>query len=144
MRVGIICAGDREVAPDLLTGFHPWLKSIFFQVDPGLLQPACQAAQRITGTGRVYFGRMVTGGAFITDDVRQQINQRFAPLSVDMETAAIAHVCYVNRIPFLAIRTITDTPSHRGEIHFVENCRQATAIARDVTVALLDELRGED
>ncbi len=59
---------------------------------------------------------------------------------MDMETASIAHVCYVNRIPFLAIRCITDTARHSGVGCFEENCAKASAIAKDITVALLEEM----
>lgn len=55
------------------------------------------------------------------------------PLTVDMETAAIAHVCYVNIIPFLAIRCITDTAKHSGVEHFEQNCKRASDIAKDIT-----------
>ena len=90
-----------DVAPDILTEFHPWM----------------------------------------TDEGRQKINQEFAPLTVDMETASIAHVCYVNRIPFLSIRCITDTAEHSGLDNFDENCAKASVIAKDITVALLTEIK---
>ncbi len=57
---------------------------------------------------------MVTGEKFIEDDMRDIINQKYSPLSVDLETASIAHVCYVNNIPFILIRSITDTATHSG------------------------------
>ena len=38
-----------------------------------------------------------------------------------METASIAHVCYVNKIPFLSIRCITDTAEHKGVENFEKN-----------------------
>ena len=41
---------------------------------------------------KVVWGRMVTGEAFISDDGRKEINDKYSPLSVDMETASIAHV----------------------------------------------------
>lgn len=62
-------------------------------------------------------------------------------MTVDMETAGFAHVCYVNGIPFLAIRCITDTAEHSGEGNYEKNCKRASVIARDITVALLDEMR---
>ena len=31
-------------------------------------------------------------------------------LAVDMETAAIAQVCHMYRVPFLSLRIISDTP----------------------------------
>ena len=62
----------------------------------------------------MHWGRMVTGETFITDEGRQKINDKFAPFTVDMETASIAHVYNVNRIPFISIRCITDTDACRG------------------------------
>ncbi|MFR2156708.1 MAG: hypothetical protein ACLS43_06090 [Evtepia gabavorous] len=47
---------------------------------------------------------------FLADEGgREAIRAAWHPLSVDMETAAVAHVCYVNQVPFLAVRTLTDT-----------------------------------
>ena len=43
-----------------------------------------------------------------------------------METASVAHVCYVNNIPFLAIRSITDTESKSGIDNFQVNCVSAS------------------
>ena len=132
-----------DVAPHILTGFHPWMETEFFKADPRLLQWSRQAVKTLGMENRVYWGRMATGEAFITDEGRQTINRRFAPLTVDMETAAIAHVCHVNSIPFLAIRTVTDTADHRGSEQFEQNCTKAAAIARDITMALLAEMKKE-
>lgn len=44
------------------------------------------------------------------------------------------------KIPFIAIRSITDTESHSGSEYFEENCEKASKIAKDITVALLEEL----
>lgn len=132
-----------DVAEHILTGFHPWMESVFFPSDPSLLMLTEAACKRIQGIGKIRFGRTVTGEAFITDEGRNEINQRFHPLSVDMETAAVAHVCYVNRLPFLAVRTVTDTPERRGVGEFEKNCGKASAIAKDITLALIDELDAE-
>ncbi|HIV34728.1 MAG TPA: hypothetical protein IAA11_05665 [Candidatus Blautia intestinigallinarum] len=58
---------------------------------------------------------------------------------INVETASVAHVCYVNQIPFLSVRCITDTPQHSGVENFEENCAKASSIAKDITVALLKE-----
>lgn len=132
-----------DVAPHILTDFHPWMDTVFFKADAHLLQLSRQAVNSLALESGVYFGRMVTGEAFVTDEGRQAICQRFSPLTADMESAAIAHVCYVNRIPFLSIRCVTDTADHSGAEAFETNCGKAAAIARDITLALLAELRRE-
>ena len=115
-----------DVAEAILTESHP----------PSAVRVVCLRSRsarslqacRGKGPGRVHFGRTVTGEAFITDEGRAEINARFAPLTVDMETAAMAHVCYVNRVPFAAIRSVTDTADHSGIGTFEENCARASAV----------------
>lgn len=129
-----------DVEPHILTGFHPWLEQPGFSCDEQLLKLSRIAAEKLPY--RIVWGKMVTGEAFITDDGRAEILKAHAPLTVDMETAAVAHVAYVNRVPFLSVRCITDTADHSGTGYFEENCPKASAIARDVTLAILAELRG--
>ena len=88
----------------------------------------------------VLFGTMVTGEQFIEDEKREEINQKFDPLSTDMETAGVAHVCYVNRIPFLAVRTITDTVTHQGIETFDQNCEAASEISAEIVLGILGQL----
>ncbi len=83
---------------------------------------------------------MVTGESFITDEGRLKINESYTPFTVDMEPAAIVHVCHVNSIPFLSIRCIMDTAMHNGICNFEENCSEASAIAKNITLALLKEV----
>ncbi|HFS5812021.1 TPA: hypothetical protein ACH0TE_004782 [Citrobacter farmeri] len=73
----------------------------------------------------VVVGRMATGEKFIDNHGREDIIASYNPLCVDMETASIVHVCYVNRIPFSAIRTISDTPKECGNEVFEKNCQYA-------------------
>ena len=130
-----------DVHEEILTEFHPWMENVFFKADKELLKLSEKAVAKLNTDYRIVWGRMVTGEAFITDEGRDEINGQFAPLTVDMETGSIAHVCYVNQVPFIAIRSITDTPSHSGSEYFEENCEKASVIAKEITVALLAEIR---
>ena len=127
-----------DVADDILTDFHPWLKSNYFPVD----QELCAIARAYSRRSKhpVLFGTMVTGEQFIEDEKREEINQKFDPLSTDMETAGVAHVCYVNRIPFLAVRTITDTVTHQGIETFDQNCEAASEISAEIVLGILGQL----
>lgn len=129
-----------DVASNILTEFHPWLNSVFFKADSKLLELSKSFANEIETTGNIYFGRMVTGETFISDEGREKINSKFYPLSVDMETGSIAHVCYVNNIPFISIRTITDTATHSGNKYFEENCIKASIIAKNIVEVLIEKI----
>lgn len=86
----------------------------------------------------IYFGKIVTGESFITDEGREGIINKYNPLCVDMETASIAHVCQSNKIPFYAIRTITDTEDDSGVSTFEENVKIASKKSIDVLKLLLN------
>lgn len=131
---------SHDVDDGILTAFHPWLASIYFQADKVLLACAKQAVQYLDNSHRIFFGRMVTGEKFIEDADRDQIRAKYAPLSADMESASIAHVCYVNRVPFLCIRTITDTASHGGIREFERNCETASQISADIVRLMLRQM----
>ena len=128
-----------DVAQDILTEFHPWMKSVFFEADQKLIELSKATVEKTKLPGKVFWGRMVTGESFITEEGRQKINDEFAPLTVDMETASIAHVCYVNHIPFISVRCVTDTAEESGVSNFEENCAKASAIAKNIVVAILNE-----
>lgn len=127
-----------DVADDILTEFHPWLQSVYSQSDDRLLTLAREYSR--TSKYPILFGKTVTGEQFIEDKDRAEINQKFSPLSVDMETASIAHVCYVNKVPFIAIRSITDTVTHKGIENFEKNCETASRISAEVVTAFLEKI----
>lgn len=130
-----------DIQDNVLTGFHPWMKSDWFASDPSLLEASKKAAAKLSSKYKIHFGKIATSEKFIVDEGRREIMERFHPLSVDMETAGIAHVCYVNKIPFLAIRTITDTAEYSGDDNYNNNLEEATLIGRDITKAIFEELK---
>lgn len=124
-----------DVAEDILTEFHPWLAENCFQVNMGLYAAAQKYARK--SNFPIWFGTMVTGEQFIGDEKRAEINQKYAPLCVDMETASAAHVCHVNRVPFLSVRTITDTAEHMGIENFEQNCETASERSAEIVMGIL-------
>lgn len=138
----VVCTevGYHDVDFAFLRDYHPHMESPFFKSSDVLLSAARAAAEKRT-SGQVHFGRMMTGEAFITDEGRPRINELYAPMSVDMETAAIAHVCMLNERPFISVRSITDTADHSGVGQFEENCVKAAAVSRDFVLAMLEELK---
>jgi len=63
--------------------------------------------------GPLHGGLVCTGDQFITNEAAlKHIKEDFPEgLAVDMESCAIAQTCYVNEVPFLALRIISDIPS---------------------------------
>ena len=56
-----------------------------------------------------YIAPIASGDCFVTNStMRDEIYQRTGAYAVDMESASIGHICKLNSIPFLSIRTISD------------------------------------
>jgi len=78
-----------------------------FAADPGLIALALSAAQSFAG--QVRLGLVVTGNQLICSTARRRwLHQTFDALAVEMETAAVAQVATAHRLPWLAIRGISD------------------------------------
>ncbi len=54
-------------------------------------------------------GRIASGDQFISEkSVKSHINEICSPACVEMEGAAVAHACYLDNIPFVVIRCMSD------------------------------------
>ena len=74
----VICTevGYHDVDFAFLRDYHPHFDTPFFVTDPKLIMLAETVAAKISTGGKIHFGRMMTGEAFITDEGRPQINER--------------------------------------------------------------------
>ena len=69
----------------------------------------------------ILLGTIASGDIFCTEQwMSEKINKKFNALCVEMEGASIAQVCYLNHIPFLVIRSISDTPNGNNKITYEE------------------------
>lgn len=89
-------------------------------------------------------GLICSGDRFITDRAElADIKTHFPEgLAVDMESGAIAQVCYLYGIPFLSCRIISDTPG-KVENHFLQYLDFWTAAPEksfEILSALLEKL----
>jgi len=114
-----------------------------FKADESLLLNAKKAIENNPPSQKVYFGRITSGSKFLSGKGFKEVAEKFYPMCVDMETAAVAHVCAINKIPFIAVRSITDTPKKSGILNFYKNVVQASNNSYAVTEKLLQELERE-
>ena len=75
-----------------------------FEADPYLLEKARQTGAKP--------GLIVTGDWFVDskEKMREIIGHFPEAKAVDMESAAIAQTCYINKVPFISFRVISDIP----------------------------------
>ena len=58
--------------------------------------------------------------------MKDNIRAKFDADVVDMECAAIAQVAYLNSLPFIVVRSISDTPNGKNASTFDENLKLAS------------------
>ena len=69
----------------------------------------------------IKIGTIASGDIFCTDiNMSTKINKKFNALAVEMEGASIAQVCFLNHIPFLVIRSISDIPGKNNTMVYEE------------------------
>lgn len=104
-------------------------------------------ALSVEHTGNVYGGLICSGDQFITDQAGlTEIKKRFPEgLAVDMESCAIAQVCYMCNVPFLSYRIISDTPGVKDHFKQYQNFweeapKRSFEMLRNLLTVLSDEV----
>ena len=66
---------------------------------------------------------VASGDIFVSkpEEVKKIMSVWPEAMAVDMESAAIAHVCFLKSVPFVCIRVISDTPGSADNISQYEN-----------------------
>ena len=86
---------------------------------------------------KIQKGRIASGDQFIDNRAKAQfIHQEFNALACEMEGAAIAHTCYLNQIPFLVIRSLSDKAGNEEwqAVHSYEELKDMAAMRASFVV----------
>ena len=76
---------------------------------------------------KIKVGTIASGDIFCTEiAMKKKINLKFNADAIEMEGAAIAQVCYLDKIPFIIIRSISDNPDGRNNITFQDYLQLAS------------------
>ena len=117
MHQGDIVVGTEACYHDVWCGEGAWGQvqgfPLKFPADAHLLEAMKEVnRQQTTVNSRLVFGLICTGDQFISDlATLQGIKHNFPDgKAVDMESAAIAQVCYAKQVPFMSLRIVSDTP----------------------------------
>lgn len=106
-----------DLDPHFLADYPPYCA--VFKADEALMD----SAEKVCGEFSVncFRGRIVSGEQFISDSaVKNAIQEKFNPYAVDMESAAVGHACYLNEMPFVSVRCISDNADDEGAMSFDE------------------------
>ena len=90
-------------------GVIPQMEKSIFEADERLIEIAKKCIKEDITDINAFVGRVVSGDQFISDkDKKKWLVENFQGYCTEMEGAAIAQAAYLNNIPFLIIRAISD------------------------------------
>ena len=102
-------------------GQVPQLKVLAFPADNMLRVAAVKACREAAPEIGVFEGRVVSGDQFICERSRKdEIAATFGGLCTEMEGAAIAQAAYINGIPFVIVRAISDKADESVHVSYEE------------------------
>lgn len=89
---------------------------------------------------KIKLGIIASGDIFCTDiEMKNKIYSKFDADCVEMEGAAIAQVCYLNEIPFIVMRSISDSPNGKNAITFDKFLKIASKRIANLLVEFIKE-----
>jgi len=122
-------------------GVIPRMETSAFPADERLLDVAERCCREVNPEISVFRGRVASGDVFVSSpEKKAYISENFHGWCAEMEGAAIAQVAYLNRVPYLIIRAISDKAS--GEAAEQYDRFQDAAISHflKLTLAMVKEL----
>ena len=128
INIGDIVLSTDVVQHDMdATGFGyrkgqiPQMPVFFFNADDNLRRLSAEVCREVNPDIQVFEGRIASGDQFVCDqDVKNRIVSEFSAYATEMEGAAIGQAAYLNEIPFLVVRAISDKADGSAQMDYSE------------------------
>ncbi len=122
-------------------GGIPRMRTSEFPADPALCALAMRCCREENPEIGVFAGRVASGDCFVSSrEKKAEIASRFDAWCCEMEGAAIAQVAYLNEIPWLIIRAISDRADGTAASEYEAFQNDAIEHFLKLTLRLLREL----
>ena len=90
-----------------------------FEASASLRNIAKTACEKVNPDVKVFEGRVVSGDQFVSSrEVKDEIVRLFNGMCTEMEGAAIAQTAWLNNVPYLVIRAISDKADDSADMDY--------------------------
>ena len=122
-------------------GQIPRMETFAFPADETMVKVAKEACEKVNPEIHVFTGRIVTGDQFVaSSEVKDRIKENFDGLCTEMEGAAIAQAAWLNNVPFVIIRAISDKADNSAEVDYPTFEKQAILHSVRLTEEMIRKL----
>lgn len=148
VNVGDIVLSTAAVQHDVdATGFGyqvgeiPQLGTKEFPADEHLLGVAVRCCKKANPDIQTFTGRIASGDQFINSrEKKNWIHDTFDAYCTEMEGAAVAQAAYLNQVPYLIVRAISDKADDSAHVDYNEFEAKAVEHSVKLMAAMLEEL----
>lgn len=123
-------------------GQIPRMDTLAFRADEGLLQCAEECCSRVNPDIKTFKGRVLSGDQFIADEKKKEwLVNTFEGFCTEMEGAAIGQTAFLNGIPFLVVRAISDKADGSASMDYPEFEAKAISHTTALIKAMVKSLK---
>ena len=125
-------------------GEIPGLGQVSFTADRKLVSLAKKAGRKVAAEKdiNVYSGRVLSGDQFIASQEKViELQEGFNGYCTEMEGAALAQVCFLNEIPFVVVRSISDNADQEADYEFAEFAKKAASNSYAIVAKMISYLK---
>lgn len=122
-------------------GQIPQMKVFSFAADEPLARKAQEVCNRVNPEIRVFRGRVCSGDQFVSStETKKKITENFHGFCAEMEGAGIAQAAYLNNVPFIIVRAISDKADNSAYLDYAVFEKQAVEHSVKLIEGLMQEL----
>lgn len=122
-------------------GVIPRMETSIFKADEALVDKAFEAAKKVLKSQKVLKGKIVSGDVFVSSpELKDKLESVFQGYCTEMEGAAIGQTCYLNSIPFVIIRAMSDKADGSAHNNFNEFVKEASNHSKDIVIHMLNQM----
>ncbi|MCQ2523642.1 MAG: 5'-methylthioadenosine/adenosylhomocysteine nucleosidase [Lachnospiraceae bacterium] len=119
-------------------GQVPQMDIFEFPTSKELVELADASCKKVNPDVKTFRGRIASGDQFIAGkEIKNNIKGWFNPLCVEMEGTAMAHTAYINDIPCLIIRAISDKADDSAEMDYPTFEKKAAVHCANMVIEMM-------
>ncbi|QZY57136.1 5'-methylthioadenosine/adenosylhomocysteine nucleosidase [Crassaminicella profunda] len=122
-------------------GQIPRMEEYIFKADEKLVEIAVKASEKETVKYKTTTGRIVSGDVFVASPEKKDfLWKEFSAFCAEMESAAIGHAAYLNKVPFVIIRAMSDKADGSAHVNFNEFVIEAANNSVEIVLDMLKHM----
>ncbi len=122
-------------------GQIPRIDTYTFSADSNLVKITERISKEELLKHNVYTGRILSGDKFIaSSEEKNKLWNIFNGYCAEMEGAAIGQICYLNNVPFVILRAISDKADGSADVNYNEFVHEAATNSSDIVEKIISYL----